>query len=246
MLDSSNPVEQLMLSASKMTQLFLSMRSSPQPPDQKTVESWISTSRQYDAELSQWTQTLPDRWLPLVVYSAQGESLLTYHRISNAVIWYYYRAVRVMLQRLLLGLNKTLTTIKTANKQRSNSPESCPETDGDTLNEADLRAVIREMTTDTCRSIPFSLADVDSLGRPNKADSPLQLRAAQAYGLLWPLWYVLSCGLPTEAQVQQIRAVLWRVGSNLGIKLALILAREAESIRGEQDDIAPMGMGFGS
>ncbi|CAG8364395.1 unnamed protein product [Penicillium salamii] len=237
MLNSDCPVEQLMLSASKLTRLFLLMRSTPQPPDQATVESWITAGRECDAELSQWTQTLPDRWLPLVVYSAHGESLLTYNRISNAIIWYYYRAVRVMLQQLLLGLNRTLTTIKTANKQWSSSGTSGSGMDFEPLDEANLLAVICEMTTDTCRSIPFSLADVDSLGRPNQAHSPLQIRAAQGYGLLWPLWYVLSCGMPTEAQVQQIRTALWRVGSKLGIKLALILAREAETIRGTQTDI---------
>jgi hypothetical protein len=241
MLDSNDPVERLMLCSSKLTQLFISMRAAPKPPDQTTVESWIVAGRECDAELSQWPENLPDRWLPLVVYSAQGESLLTYHRISHAILWHYYRAVRVMLQQFLLGLSRTLTTIKAVNTQ-SSKPESTRETDTEPLNEANLRAVIREMTTDTCRSIPFSLADVDSLGRPNKSDSLFQIRAAQGYGLLWPLWYVLSCGMPTEAQVAQIRTVLWRVGSKLGIKLALVLAREAERIRGEREDIPSLGI----
>lgn len=244
MLKSNDPVERIMLSASKLTQLFLTMRSSPNPPDQLTVESWITAGCECDAELSQWTQTLPDRWLPLIVYSTQGETLLTYQGISNAIIWYYYRAVRVMLQQLLLGLSQTLTTIKATKKQFSNVPESDAETDLHPLNEDSLRAVIREMTTDTCRSIPFSLADVDALGRPNTSNSPFQIRASQAYGLLWPLWYVLSSGLPTEAQVQQIKAVLWRIGSTLGIKLALVLAREAEGIRGEQGTTS-LGMDLG-
>lgn len=234
MLKSNNPVERIMLSASKLTQLFLAMRASPNPPDQPTVESWITAGCECDAELSQWTQTLPDRWLPLIVYSTQGETLLTYQGISNAIIWYYYRAVRVMLQQLLLGLSHTLTTIKAANKQFSNVLGSDVE-DMHPLNEDNLRAIIREMTTDTCRSIPFSLADVDALGRPSTSNSPFQIRASQAYGLLWPLWYVLSSGLPTEAQVQQIKAVLWRIGSTLGIRLALVLAREAEGIRGSME-----------
>ncbi|CAG7929543.1 unnamed protein product [Penicillium olsonii] len=245
MLDGNDPVDQLMLSASKLTQLFVTMRSSPQPPDQATVESWITTGRECDAELFNWTQTLPDRWLPLVVYSTHGESLLTYNRISNAIIWYYYRAVRVMLQKVLLSLNRTLTTIKTANEQSPNLPASSSGTNFTPIDEGELQGVIREMTTDTCRSIPFSLADVDSLGRPNKADSPLQIRAAQGYGLLWPLWYVLTCGMPTEAQVQQIKTGLWRVGSNLGIKLALFLAHEAERIRGTPEDISPLNLDRG-
>ncbi|KAJ5375736.1 hypothetical protein N7517_007742 [Penicillium concentricum] len=239
MLDINKPVERLMLAASKLCQLFLHIRSSPKPPGQATVESWITAGRECDIELSQWTQTLPNRWLPLVVYSAQGEPLLTYNRISNAVVWNYYRAVRVMIQQLLLGLNSTLTSIKAANKQSSDSQDTStfePEPESESvLDELALQAIIHEMTTDVCRSIPFALADVDSLGRPNKSDSPLQMRAAQGYGLLWPLWYILSSGMPTPAQVELIRTVLSRVGSTLGIKLALILAREAERIRGEQD-----------
>jgi hypothetical protein len=235
MLDINKPVERLVLNASKLCQLSLYMRSTP-TPDQATVESWIKAGREYDLELSQWTQTLPDRWLPLVVYSAQGEPLLTYNRISNAVVWNYYRAVRVMVQQLLLGLNSTLASIKAA-KQSSDSRDTSPRPESECLDEPALQAIIREMTTDVCRSIPFALADVDSLGRPNKSDSPWQMRAAQGYGLLWPLWYILSSGMPTPAQAELIRAVLSRVGSTLGIKLALVLAREAERIRGEQDEV---------
>lgn len=222
MLNETDPIESLMLAATKLSQLFLSMQAAPNPPDQATVESWIAAGQECDFALSQWTLHLPDRWLPLVVYSAQGESLLTYNRISNAVIWGYYRAVRVMLQQLLLNLNRTLTSIH----QKNQKPGDTRPVEGK-LDENSLRAVIQEMTTDTCRSIPFSLSDVDTLGRPtNPNDNSRPIRAAQGYGLLWPLWYILSSGMPTPTQVQQIRTVLSRVGSSLGIKLALILARE--------------------
>ncbi|KAJ5598714.1 hypothetical protein N7537_008798 [Penicillium hordei] len=234
MLDINKPTDRLMLTASKLCQLFLSMGTSPKPPDQATVESWITAGREYDIELSQWTETLPERWLPLEVYSAQGETLLTYNRITNAVVWNYYRAVRVMLQQLLLNLNATLTSIKAANKQFSSLRDtSSSEPESETaFDEPVLKATIREMTTDVCRSLPFALADVDSLGRPNKSDGPRQMRAAQAGGLLWPLWYILSSGMPTPAQADLIRTVLSRVGSTLGIKLALLLSSEAEQRAG--------------
>lgn len=230
MLDINKPTERLMLTASKLCQLFLCMRTSPKPPDQATVESWITAGCEYDIELSQWTETLPHRWLPLEVYSAQGETFLTYNRITNAVVWNYYRAVRVMVQQLLLSLNATLTSIKAVNKKFSTLRDtSSSEPESETaLDEPALKATIREMITDVCRTIPFAMADVDSLGLPNKSDSPWQLRAAQGYGLLWPLWYILSSGMPTPAQAELIRTVLSRVGSTLGIKLALVLASEAK------------------
>ncbi|GLI75672.1 hypothetical protein PoHVEF18_003934 [Penicillium ochrochloron] len=238
MLNENDPIESLMLAATKLSQLFLSMQAAPNPPDQTTVESWIAAGRECDFALSQWTLHLPDRWLPLVVYSPQGEPLLTYNRISNAVIWGYYRAVRVMLQQLLLNLNRTLTSITQKNQQPGGDPIPVESK----LDETSLRAVIQEMTTDTCRSLPFSLSDVDNFGRPTKPnDNSRPIRAAQAYGLLWPLWYILSCGMPTSSQVQQIRTVLARVGSSLGIKLALILASEAERMRGDsQPDGTPV------
>jgi hypothetical protein len=238
MLNENDPIESLMLAATKLSQLFLSMQAAPNPPDQTTVESWIAAGRECDFALSQWTLHLPDRWLPLVVYSPQGEPLLTYNRISNAVIWGYYRAVRVMLQQLLLNLNRTLTSITQKNQQPGGDPIPVESK----LDETSLRAVIQEMTTDTCRSLPFSLSDVDNFGRPTKPnDNSRPIRAAQAYGLLWPLWYILSCGMPTSSQVQQIRTVLARVGSSLGIKLALILASEAERMRRDsQPDGTPV------
>lgn len=228
-LDENDPIERLMIAASKISHLFTSMQTSSISPDQATIEAWIEAGRASDAELSQWPLHLPDRWLPLVVYSSQGESLITYNGIANAVIWNYYRAARVMLQQSLLKLNKTLHTLTQANHQSGHAISTYSAVDA-----SNLCAVIQEMTSDVCKSIPFALADVDTLGRPSHAlDGKQTLRAAQAYGLLWPFWYMLSCGMPIEAQFQQIRSALWRIGSTLGIKLALILAREAERMRNE-------------
>jgi hypothetical protein len=227
-LDSNDPIERLMLAASKISSLMSAINSSSKPPDQATVESWISFGRECDFELSQWTLHLTERWLPLVVYSSQGDELLTYNRISTAVVWNYYRAARIMLQQLLLNVNRSLLAIVKRKSKRGASPLiQSP------LNEDSLRATIQEITTDVCRSIPFSLGDVDTLGRSIRTtDGNWTIRAAQGNGLLWPMWYILSCGMPTPEQVSQIRTVFSRVGSKLGIKLALTLDREAERIRG--------------
>lgn len=234
LLDSNDPVERLMLAASKISQLFLSMQAAPSPPDLATVEKWIEAGRKSDLELSQWPLHLADRWLPLIVYSAKGEPLMVYKTIGNAVIWNYYRAARVMLQQLLFNLNRTYLGIKNKTRKPDDPSQAIP-----ALDEASLRAVVQEMTTDVCRSIPFSLSDVDELGRLAGPVDGKPIRAAQAYGLIWPLWYVLSCGMPTEAQFNQIREVLWSIGSTLGIKLALILAREAERMHSESLASAP-------
>lgn len=219
LLDSNDPIQSLMTSASKITQVFMAMHAASSSPDQETVKQWIAAARECDVELSQWGEHLPDRWLPLICYSAKGEPLITYNRISNSVVWNHYRAARVLSQQLLL----TLITMSNDSHPPSASA----------LDVSSLRAVIQDMTTDLCRSIPFSLGDVDSLGRPTVGD---EAHTAQTrlggYGMLWPLWYVLCYGLPTPAQATQIRHVLARVGSTMGIKLALLLAREAERFHG--------------
>lgn len=209
------------------------MQTAPSPPEMATVEQWIEAGRRSNDELSKWPLQLPDRWLPLVVYSATGEPLMVYKCVANAVIWNYYRAARVMLQQLLFNLNRTYLSLK---KKKSRKPDDPPQA-GSVFDEAGLCAVVREMTTDVCNSIPFSLSDIDELGRPTSSLDGKPIRAAQAYGLIWPLWYILCCGMPTEAQSNQIREVLWRIGSTLGIKLALILAREAERMRKESSTL---------
>lgn len=230
-LNIDDPVERLMLAASKLSQLFLAMQAASNPPDLATVVQWITAGQECDFELSQWTLHLPDRWLPLEVYSAQGETLLTYNRISNCVIWNYYRAVRIMLQQLLLSLKRTYFDIISKDKAPNDPPVVTV-----TLDETSLRAIIQEMTTDVCRSIPFAMSDVDTLGRPIKpGDYQSTIRAAQGYGLLWPLWYIVSCGMPSPEQVKQISLVLYRIGTQQGINLAIILAREAERIRGDNN-----------
>ncbi|KAJ5666394.1 uncharacterized protein N7477_008842 [Penicillium maclennaniae] len=227
-LDGNDPVEGLMLAASRISQLFVSMQTVRTPPELVTVVQWIEAGRRSDEELSQWPLQLPDRWLPLVVYSSTGEPLMVYKSVANAVIWNYYRAARVMLQQLLFSINRTYLSIK----RKSRKPDD-PSQVGSVLDEAALCAVVQEMTTDVCNSIPFCLSDVDELGRPTSSRGGKPIRAAQAHGLIWPFWYILSCGMPTEAQSNQIREVLWRIGSTLGIKLALMLAREAERMRSE-------------
>lgn len=227
-LDKDDPVESLVLAASKISQFFLQMQTAPKPPDVATLESWISAGRTCDFELSQWTLHLTDRWLPMVVYTAHGEQLLTYNRFSHIVIWNYYRAVRVMLQQLLVSLSRSLNAL-----YQQNNSSGYPSPTEKSLNEASLHETVKEMTTDLCRSLPYSVGDIDIFGNPTRPqDGGSTIRAAQGYGLLWPLWYILSCGMPSPIQVEQIRMALYRFGSTMGINLALKLAHEVGRING--------------
>lgn len=208
--------------SSKISELFLKASSTPPATDINTgpharLGTWIEACKMLDMQLEQWSTKLPDNWLPLIVSSKDGgDSLITHQRTSMAAIWNYYRAIRIVLQRLILDLHRTLAFMLGATDD-TYQPDPAAVT------------VIRAMIADTCRSIPFSLGDVDSRGHPTRSmEGKPQIRAFHGYTLLWPMWYVISCGLATPAQTQQIRTVLSRVGSALGIKLASILAEAPE------------------
>lgn len=214
LLDSDDPVHQLIVTASKLSELFI--KASSTPPGSVAeyparIAAMIESCKILDLEIAQWSRHLPESWLPHFVDSQQGEYLITYQRIPMAAIWNYHRAVRIVLQRLILELYRALALI----------------TGSDDYYQEELAAgsVIKGMITDICRTIPFSLGDVDSQGHPIRSrEGKPQIRAFHGYTLLWPLWYVLSCGMATPAQTQLIRSVLSRVGSAQGIKLALFLA----------------------
>lgn len=211
-LDTSDPVHRLISAASKVSQIFMeatSAQAAPENVDAVQLFTWIDTGTALDSELSEWSQTLPNEWLPLVVHGPTGEPLITYQILFLSVVWNFYRAIRIVLQRLMLELRRIRALFLG------------PFPDDDAVLE-----VIQDMIADVCRSIPFSLGDIDTLGNP---PTPLEggkprIRAFHGYSLLWPLWYVLACGLATPEQTQLIRDALMRVGFALGIKMALKLA----------------------
>ncbi|KAL4893058.1 hypothetical protein BDV59DRAFT_178331 [Aspergillus ambiguus] len=226
-LDSSDPVARLMLMSSKISQVFVESSSFQGPLDADGIarlSACLETSKILDLEMSLWDQSLPDNWLPRIVPSPSGESLMTYQRIGIAAIWTYYRAVRIILQQLILHLRGTITPLVNAVADGGGDTHEVAQEDVEV-------GVIREMITDSCRSIPFSFGDIDAQGNPipSSSEGRPRVRAVHGYIMLWPLWYMLSCGLATPAQSAQIRGVLAQVGSALGIKLALILAGAGET-----------------
>ncbi|KAE8148448.1 Zn(II)2Cys6 transcription factor [Aspergillus avenaceus] len=215
-LDSSEPVHRLLLTAAKLGQVVTESapyQGSLDPDAIPKLIELIQISTFVDLEMVEWTQHLPDDWLPLMAHSQTGETFLTYQNMSLAAIWTYYRAARLGLQRHLLELRRTLSSIAGDSQAY------------EIYRDAALDEIL-DLTTDTCRSIPFSLGDVDALGVPmsQSGDQP-PIRALYGYLMLWPLWYVLSLGFGTTMQMEQIRNALGRVGSVLGIKLALTLAQ---------------------
>lgn len=221
----------MILTSSKITQLFVKASSAEGktseanaslPAMKAQLKAWVQSGAALDEELERWSRELPEHWLPLFVSSRDGESLITYQRVSFVVIWNYYRATRIVMRRLLAQLQQAFTSLVVdgahgADSKLQNDVEACDE-------------IVQDMISGLCRSLPFALGDIDTLGR--RASSSLtslkqekpRVRAIQGYSLIWPLWYVLSCGLATPSQMDQIKCALDRLGQALGIRLALALS----------------------
>ncbi|PKY01389.1 hypothetical protein P168DRAFT_47693 [Aspergillus campestris IBT 28561] len=221
-LNKSDPIHGLMLIASKLSQLALETSSISKPLDPDLlcrVFEWHDAGRAMDTELTQWSEALPEQWLPLVVdaQTQTDEPLLTYRRISIAGIWIYYWAIRLIVQKLMIELSRTLASAT-----------------GDSAllqGEQEALGICHEMISATCRSIPFAFGHIDMQGNPipPPPEGKPRIRGFLGYIMLWPLWYILSCGMATPAQTEQIRSALGQVGSALGIRLALMLAQEGDT-----------------
>ncbi|KAL4760123.1 putative C6 transcription factor [Aspergillus foveolatus] len=267
-LNGADPIARLILIASKMSQLFLATSSlqasasASASASEPTIASFnantstnaddishltllLLTGRQIDLELTSWSQDLPERWLPIVVYPDKSSSrsststvayepLITYHHLSIASVWTYYRTVRIVSHLIMLELRRALAAAARTDASVEDTPAAARTTP----------AIIQKEITEICRSIPFCLGDVDvngsrttspsagSASAPDGNSKPQpRARAFSVYSMIWPLWYILSCGLAMPAQEDQIRNCLARIGSVLGIKLALVLAEDAESQR---------------
>ncbi|GKZ17071.1 hypothetical protein AbraIFM66951_006025 [Aspergillus brasiliensis] len=230
-LDSANPLQYLMILASKIRQLVAepsSASDSLQSAGITKLASWIDSCRSLDFELVKWSQSLPDIWLPLETRSYTGEDVLTYREMITAVIWAHYRVLRIFLYNAMTDLFRALVSmVESPGIQREASQH-----------EADGLRLSLDLISDSCRSVPFCFGEIDILGNPmppSEQGGMSRVRAFYLYSMLWPLWYILSCGLATPEQTQIIRGVMARTGSEAGIKLATMLASY-----GGQDSMAKM------
>ncbi|RAL17720.1 putative C6 transcription factor, partial [Aspergillus homomorphus CBS 101889] len=219
-LDPADPLQRLMMIVNQLDPVLLEnplTTDAADPAVITTLASRIELCRSLDSELADWSQNLPTSWLPHACRSHTGEDVLTYQGQFSASMWSYYHALRVLLQLTMLDFLRTLASIVSSNGiQREASRQ-----------EADGSQLIRSMISDTCRSIPYCFGEIDQLGHPSASQGKSQLRAFYVYYMIWPLWYILTCGYATPAQAQHIRRVLTEKGSEVGIKLALVLAGES-------------------
>jgi hypothetical protein len=229
LFDVTDPLQRLMGIVTKLSQLVLkspALLSQPPPdasvPTKEDLCEFETRARSLDSELSHWCRTLPHQWLPRIVYSTTGESLITYIEISTGSLWNFYRSARIILQGIRQNIYERLEALS----------ESFPQelTTDDDL-DATPPEVIQNMISDICRSIPFLFGDIDSSGTPispalSQGSNSSRLRAIEGYEMMWPMWHICTTHHSTSKQRRQAKAALQRVGTELGIKLATKLAAQ--------------------
>lgn len=207
-----------------------------------------------DEELGRWCRNVPEHWLPRIVYSTMGESLITCTSVSAGALWNFYRSSRIIVQTIidniytqLDGLNDAISTTYMANNSNnwtlvsslSSSSSPLPTASSPSVSSSHsftpLSAasqstpyeIVQNMIVDICRSMPFTLGDVDSSGNPlpktDQTNGTSRVKAIEGYELLWPFWHVLTSHFSTLKQRRQAKEALYRL-DKLGIKLASKLA----------------------
>ncbi|KAL1966088.1 hypothetical protein VTN77DRAFT_4836 [Rasamsonia byssochlamydoides] len=241
LFDPSDPLQRLMCSVTKISHLVLNLNALC-PLSERDVAltkahilSCITYANTLDSELTRWCRDLPHEWLPRVVYSP-GESLITYPDVPTGSLWNFYRSARIILQSIIQNMYETVASLPGEYPEDEVSRSTV-----DDIFSADVTPpdIIHDLISDICKSIPFTLGDVDSTGNPvqpasnsnyHSSGRTSRVRAIEGYELIWPLWGICTNKYATPRQKRQARDSLQRLGSILGIKLASRLADAVEPV----------------
>ncbi|PYH44245.1 putative C6 transcription factor [Aspergillus saccharolyticus JOP 1030-1] len=237
-LNPTDPLQRLMMIVNQLDPVSLEIPFTADAIDPAiitTLASRIEFCRTLDSELAAWSQSLPTSWLPHACHSHSGEDVLTYQGKFLASTWSHYHAVRILLQLTLLDLLQNLASIVSSNGIQREAIRQ----------EAEGSRLIQSFISDTCRALSFSFGEIDQLGNPLISQGASQIRAFNVYHMIWPLWYILTCGHATPPQAQKIRRALAEKGSEAGIKLAVVLAGVGswETVPSMLGSISPSGEG---
>lgn len=215
----------------------------------------LSRAQSLDEELSLWCRCVPDQWLPRVVYSTTGEALITCVSVSAATLWNFYRCSRIILQTIIEKINTRMEALNEGGlsmwhtagiidiTNSASTPIYSTQTSGSAspsssiLSQSTPYEIVQNMIVDICRSMPYSLGDVDSSGVPypqsHNENSNTRVKAIEGYELLWPFWHVLTSHFSTPKQRLQAREGLYRLDA-MGIKLASKMASLVDLQQQEQ------------
>lgn len=172
-----------------------------------------------DEQLQEWASQKSSRLRPQRVERG-GRLVTTYLDNFAPTSWNILAFSRIILHETLLRAAMTLG-IESWTRESLFAPSL-------TTDAENSAAIIQELATGICDSIPFCLGDIDTQGN---ATTTIHApgKAASSYLLMWPLKAVKVANFTTEVQKRQAHSALERIGRDVGIKQALEMLRERES-----------------
>lgn len=175
-----------------------------------------------DVALLNWERTLPESWAyesyRATNFAGSLPSTWTlpydvYPDLWVASMWNNYRSVRLLIHEAI---------IKATLRYGSTEEKRALQYSG---------RVLVDMTNDICRSVPYHLEQKQTIRQESSSDSTecMELVATPGgYLLMWPLF--LSGMLRTTPRDQRswTKSKLWQIGTCMGLRLALSMAKILE------------------
>jgi hypothetical protein len=135
-----------------------------------------------------------------------------YNDLLVAWLWDNMRTVRIHLLEVLKRCDFLLQVHHNAAKIEFES----------TGLEEDANAIIRDMVSDVCSTVPFFLGEVDSRGNIAKYPHILPLAGRMA---MWSIYIAMTSSEPGSETESWLRSKLELINSSMGMRLAARLAR---------------------
>lgn len=140
-----------------------------------------------------------------------------YANTTIATRWNTIRTTRIVLHQTILECAAYLSTFHAL---ANHTPQSWRLFQSATFEKS--RRTINLMISDVVASVPYLIGEIDSQGRP------LPQLAGKVPGgipLQWALWTAIACPFASRERNGQARVAMERLGSVLGFRKAVMLAR---------------------
>ncbi|OCK83194.1 hypothetical protein K432DRAFT_192747 [Lepidopterella palustris CBS 459.81] len=195
------------------------LRNPDSPPQAEDLDNMICDASILDGELVRWKENAPAEWVyySVRVNSSQRrrfpqafpswlEDFQIYPDVRMALVWNFYRCVRIFLHHAVLCCLSRLafsSDISSAPPSNERSFQPYEET-------------LNAMADEVCASIPFSLGQLESGINPNYSHP----KPIGGYLLMWPLHTVKTRGQLSEEKTNFVNGVLKFIRDGLGINHA--------------------------
>lgn len=200
-----------------ITARFIEVRKDLEEGTPGDIASKIQRALDLDADLVNWKASLPSSWAFESVKSDSinammnfgDENIHVYPSIWIAKSWNFYRTVRIILGNLLLQQIAMTSWVP--------------------IHEVDQQQCVRtlnRLSEDICSTVPYTTQYFENNG-------PLAVpKASPMFSLLWPFVVAASLRGTSKARHDFLAAFLHRIGQNVNIPIAEMMAQEMRDERG--------------